>query len=98
MSKIFLKDKSGATAIEYAFIAALISLVILTSGSHLAGALNGKFQAMSDAVNQTDLTEQARLSGRSHGNGVRSTTQQVENAAGASSGIKKEGVVKNKIP
>lgn len=46
MSKIvarFVKDESGATAIEYGLIAALIALAITASASSLGGTLNAKF-------------------------------------------------------
>ncbi|NTG50077.1 Flp family type IVb pilin [Agrobacterium rhizogenes] len=39
----FLKDESGATAIEYGLIAALISVAIITGATTLGGALNTTF-------------------------------------------------------
>ncbi len=50
MSKLFsrfLKDESGATAIEYGLIAALISVAIITGATTLGGALNNTFQNIS---------------------------------------------------
>ena len=47
----FVKDESGATAIEYGLIAALIALAIMVGASSLGKALNSKFQNISDAVN-----------------------------------------------
>ena len=46
MSKIFarfLKNESGATAIEYGLIAALISVALITGASTLGGALDNQF-------------------------------------------------------
>jgi pilus assembly protein Flp/PilA len=39
----FLKDESGATAIEYGLIVALIAVVIITAVSALGGKLNKAF-------------------------------------------------------
>jgi pilus assembly protein Flp/PilA len=45
MSKFiaFLKDESGATAIEYGLIAAGISVVIIASVNAIGSTLNAKF-------------------------------------------------------
>jgi pilus assembly protein Flp/PilA len=46
MSAIFarlLNDKSGATAIEYGLIAALISVALIAGAQTLGGALNNQF-------------------------------------------------------
>jgi pilus assembly protein Flp/PilA len=46
MSKLFARfvnDESGATAIEYGLIAALIALAIITGATTLGNALNTKF-------------------------------------------------------
>ena len=54
MSKLiarFVKDESGATAIEYGLIAALIALAIMVGATQLGGALNAKFSAIATAVN-----------------------------------------------
>lgn len=37
----FLKDESGATAIEYGLIAALVGVAIIASLNALSGGLNG---------------------------------------------------------
>ncbi|MEW6632741.1 Flp family type IVb pilin [Mesorhizobium sp.] len=47
----FVKDESGATAIEYGLIAALIALAIMVGATSLGTALNSKFQAIANAVN-----------------------------------------------
>ena len=46
----FAKDESGATAIEYGLIAALISVVIIGVLSSIGTNLNAKFQAISDQL------------------------------------------------
>lgn len=47
----FVKDESGATAIEYGLIAALISVAIITGASTLGNTLNQQFQDLSDTMN-----------------------------------------------
>ena len=47
----FVKDESGATAIEYGLIAALIALAIMVGATSLGTALNNKFQGIANAVN-----------------------------------------------
>ena len=49
MSKLsaFLKDESGATAIEYGLIAARISVVIIATVNAIGSTLNGKFTSIS---------------------------------------------------
>ncbi|MET3665419.1 Flp family type IVb pilin [Caulobacter sp. 1776] len=46
----FLKDESGATAIEYGLIVALIAVVIVTAVTTLGTNLNAKFKLASDKV------------------------------------------------
>ena len=43
----FLKDESGATAIEYGLIAAGISIVIIASVNAIGSSLNGIFTNVS---------------------------------------------------
>jgi len=43
----FLKDESGATAIEYGLIAAGISVVIIDTVNAISTTLNGKFSSIS---------------------------------------------------
>ncbi|URQ76134.1 MAG: Flp family type IVb pilin [Candidatus Ochrobactrum gambitense] len=53
MSKFFSrfrKDESGATAIEYGLIAALISVAIIAGASTLGSDINQKFKDISSAV------------------------------------------------
>ena len=46
----FVKDESGATAIEYGLIAAGISLAIIVIINTLGGTLNTKFTAINTAL------------------------------------------------
>lgn len=46
----FMKDDSGATAIEYGLIAAGISVAIIAVVQGLGTNLTGKFQTISDAL------------------------------------------------
>jgi pilus assembly protein Flp/PilA len=46
----FAKDESGATAIEYALIAAGIGIAILTGVNALGSAINAKFSSISGSV------------------------------------------------
>ena len=46
----FMKDESGATAIEYGLIVALIAVVIVTAVTTLGGKLNGAFTTVSTKI------------------------------------------------
>lgn len=46
----FLKDESGATAIEYGLIAALIAVVLIAAVTALGTKLSSLFQAISGKV------------------------------------------------
>ena len=46
----FLKDESGATAIEYGLIAALIGVVIIVSVRAVGTTLTGTFESVSTAL------------------------------------------------
>ena len=53
MSKLvaqFAKDESGATAIEYGLIAALIAVAIIAGAGALGTAINGKFAYIATKV------------------------------------------------
>ncbi|WVT73259.1 Flp family type IVb pilin [Sinorhizobium chiapasense] len=57
MKKIFarlMKDESGATAIEYGLIAALISVALIAGATTLGNALNTTFSSLGGAL--TDST------------------------------------------
>lgn len=50
MLKRFLKDESGATAIEYGLIAALVSVVIITAVATLGTNLETTFECINTAL------------------------------------------------
>ena len=57
MTKIFarlLKDESGATAIEYGLIAALISVALITGATALGGSLNNIFTGLGEKMDTAD--------------------------------------------
>jgi pilus assembly protein Flp/PilA len=59
MSKIFarfMKDESGATAIEYGLIAALISVALIAGATTLGNALNNQFANISTKLRCTNST------------------------------------------
>ncbi|MBB4199230.1 Flp family type IVb pilin [Rhodoblastus sphagnicola] len=49
--KNFLRDESGATAIEYGLIAALISVVAIATLTTVGTKINSKFIAVSNGLN-----------------------------------------------
>lgn len=49
----FLKNESGATAIEYGLIAAGISIAIVAVVSTVGNNLNATFSAVGNAINKT---------------------------------------------
>lgn len=49
----FLASKSGATAIEYGLIAALVSVVIITAVTTMGGNLSTTFTSISTALAPT---------------------------------------------
>ncbi|TKT74953.1 Flp family type IVb pilin [Aquamicrobium sp. LC103] len=60
MSKLFarfMKDESGATAIEYGLIAALIALAIVAGAGALGSSLNTQFENISDCIADTAACE-----------------------------------------
>ncbi|WP_394764111.1 Flp family type IVb pilin [Phenylobacterium sp.] len=46
----FLKDQSGATAIEYGLIAALVAVVLAVAVGAMGTKLSGTFQKVSDSL------------------------------------------------
>ena len=48
--KDFIKDESGATAIEYGLIAGLIAVVIITALTTLGGDIKGLFEEISKGI------------------------------------------------
>ena len=51
MFKRFASDESGATAIEYGLIAALIAVVVITVLTQVGTKLNAKFTLISNGLN-----------------------------------------------
>jgi pilus assembly protein Flp/PilA len=49
----FMKDESGATAIEYGLIAALIATALITGATALGDALNTQFNGLAGNLNVT---------------------------------------------
>ena len=49
----FIDDRAGATAIEYALIAAILSLVAITGYSTMANSVQNAYQAQGAAVDST---------------------------------------------
>ena len=59
MSKLFarfLKDESGATAVEYGLIVALIAAAIITLVGTLGDQIQAAFQRVSDGLTGEGLT------------------------------------------
>lgn len=48
----FLKDESGATAIEYGLIAALISVGIIAGAESLGGSISGTFTKLGTKMDE----------------------------------------------
>jgi pilus assembly protein Flp/PilA len=46
----FLKDTSGATAIEYGLIAALIAVVVISAVTKLGTSLSAKFNKIATSI------------------------------------------------
>jgi pilus assembly protein Flp/PilA len=47
----FIKDESGATAIEYGLIAALIAVALIAGATAIGNSLNDKFTNVSQRIN-----------------------------------------------
>ena len=50
MIRKFIREESGATAIEYGLIAAAMGLALVTVMPILAGAITGKFSSLADHI------------------------------------------------
>ena len=57
--KRFAQDESGATAIEYGLIAALISITIITAASAIGGSVSSRFTAVQSAVEGAEAEDAA---------------------------------------
>jgi pilus assembly protein Flp/PilA len=56
MSKLvasFVKDESGATAIEYGMIVALIAMAMVVGAGALGNAINGEFTGLAGTMNNS---------------------------------------------
>ena len=56
MSKLFARfvnDESGATAIEYGLIAALIALAIMVGAGAVGNSIGGKFNEIRDELDKS---------------------------------------------
>jgi pilus assembly protein Flp/PilA len=49
----FVKDESGATAIEYGLIAALIALAIMVGAGALGNSINNQFARIAETLDGT---------------------------------------------
>lgn len=47
----YVSDESGATAIEYGLIAALIGIAVIVSGKQMGDAVNAKFACTAELLN-----------------------------------------------
>ncbi|MBB3655839.1 pilus assembly protein Flp/PilA [Rhizobium sp. BK650] len=54
----FLKDESGATAIEYGLIAALISVALITGATTLGGRIGTTFNNLATKMNNAVTASQ----------------------------------------
>jgi pilus assembly protein Flp/PilA len=52
----FLKDESGATAIEYGLIASLIAVAIITAATTLGGNISATFNSISSKIKPAATT------------------------------------------
>ncbi|AGA65284.1 hypothetical protein B488_12920 [Liberibacter crescens BT-1] len=49
--QVFFRDESGATAIEYGLIAALVSVALIAGATALGGAINNNFNLLAAKMN-----------------------------------------------
>ena len=66
----FIKDESGATAIEYGLIAALISVALIAGASALGDGINDKFTEVSDALDAAETNTGGAGAGAGAGEGA----------------------------
>lgn len=59
----FIKDESGATAIEYGLIAALVAVALIAGASALGDSLSDKFADISETLDGVDETAPAAIAG-----------------------------------
>jgi pilus assembly protein Flp/PilA len=46
-----LRDETGATAIEYGLIAALVSITIISAAALIGGSVQGRFEQVQTSIN-----------------------------------------------
>ena len=56
MLKKLMNDESGATAIEYALIAALLSVAIIAALSFVSGEVEKAYNTVGDTLSQNNST------------------------------------------
>ena len=59
----FAKDESGATAIEYGLIAALVSVAIIAAVTSLGEQLSNTFESISSALGGTNASSTTNTGG-----------------------------------
>ena len=59
----FMQDESGATAIEYGLIAALISITIIAAANAIGGTVRARFQNAADCMDGTIAATDPRCQG-----------------------------------
>jgi pilus assembly protein Flp/PilA len=52
----FVKDESGATAIEYGLLAGLIAVAIITGATFIGSQINTKFSAIGSTIGNSTAT------------------------------------------
>jgi pilus assembly protein Flp/PilA len=67
MFKQLTRDESGATALEYGLIAALVSVAAIGALTQLGGALTGIFSTVSTSLNTAAASAAASAGGGSTG-------------------------------
>ncbi|MEQ8446447.1 MAG: Flp family type IVb pilin [Pelagibacterium sp.] len=61
--KKFVADESGATAIEYGLIAALVAVVVIAALTMLGGQLQTTFEEICQGLNAGEVCEEPAVEG-----------------------------------
>ena len=69
MLKKFLKSETGATGIEYALIAALVSVVALPAMGSVGNSLEAQFSMVNNAISDAAIAGDGSGNGNGLGNG-----------------------------
>lgn len=59
MIKRFLRDQDGATAIEYAMLAAMLSVALITAIASIGGSATSMFEAVQTGFDQAGAEAEA---------------------------------------